>query len=149
MRRPTTAVRCPAHVLSSWADQATSAQLDELQAVCAERPERPTRDSAILILGPAGRLPLLPDATRYWGIDLLVPLGYRLEPELPESAVRRAAGADAGHLVLFEEDGFELIPRALFKPVTRAAIRLACASSRREPERHRDSASQGRERGSR
>ncbi len=39
--RPTTAVRCPAHVLSAWADQATSAQLGELQAGCAERPEGP------------------------------------------------------------------------------------------------------------
>jgi hypothetical protein len=128
LRRPTTAVRCPACVLSAWADQATSAQLGELHAVCAGGPEGPTRDSPMLILGPADRLPLLPDATRYWGIDLLVPLGYRLEPNLPESAVRRVAGADAGALVLCEDDGFELIPRSLFKPVTRAAIRLACAA---------------------
>ncbi len=92
----------------------------------------------MLILGPAGRLPLLPDATRYWGIDLLTPLGYRLEPDLPESTVRRAAGADAGSLVLWEDDGFELV-RSL-QARHSGCHSLGVCSSGREPDRHRERA---------
>jgi hypothetical protein len=129
LRRPTTALRATAHVFAEWADRATSADIASLEAVCAAGPDGLTRESPILILGTPGRLPLLPGSTRYWGADLLVPLGFRVDPELPDSVIRRAAGADTVHLVVFENHGFELIPRALFRPVNRAAIRLACGNS--------------------
>jgi hypothetical protein len=129
VRRPTTAVRSSLHVLSSWADRATSGQLAELQAVCAAGPDGLTSDSPVLVVGPPDRLPFLPGGSRYWGTDLLLPLGFRVDPELPEPAVRRAAGADAASVVLCEHDGFELIPRGLFRPDSRAAIRLACGFS--------------------
>jgi hypothetical protein len=129
LQQPTSAVRCPAHVLSSWADHATSNELALLQAICAFGPAGPTHHSPVLVVGPTAALPLVPESIRYWGTALLVPLGCRIDPELPESTVRRAAGADSGHLVVFEDDGFELIPRALFRTLSRAALRLACGMS--------------------
>ena len=73
----------------------------------------------------AGELPLLPESVRYWGTDLLVPLGFRADPELPEGAIRRVVGAGDGDLVVLDEEGFELIARDAFKPLSRAGIRLA------------------------
>jgi MoxR-vWA-beta-propeller ternary system domain bpX2 len=129
LERPASAVACGAHVLAAWADRATSMELALLQAVCAPESDGRTTRNRFLLLSTAGRLPLLPQSVRYWGRDLLVPLGYRVDPDLPESAIRRAAAADSSELLLFEDGAFERIPRALFRPVSRAAIRLACATS--------------------
>jgi hypothetical protein len=61
---------------------------------------------------------------RFWGTDLFVPLGFRVEPDLPASAIRQAAGAKPDELAVFDLDGIELIPQAVFKPLSRAAIKL-------------------------
>ena len=47
----------------------------------------------MLVIGAPGTLPLLPESVRYWGSELLVPLGFRAEPDLPEAAIRGVAGA--------------------------------------------------------
>jgi hypothetical protein len=70
-------------------------------------------------------LPPIPAAQRYWGDDVLVPTGFRLEPDLRAGVVREAAGATTQELLRFDESGAELIPRAVFEPLSRAGIRLA------------------------
>jgi hypothetical protein len=76
----------------------------------------------VLLLG--SRLPPISDAVRYWGEAVLVPLGYRPEPEVPPAALRAAAGAADEELLLLGEAGAELIPRGAFSPLTRAGVRL-------------------------
>jgi MoxR-vWA-beta-propeller ternary system protein len=121
---PASALRCPLDAISAWAERATSAQLARLTGawVGSGSPERPGAEA--LVIGPDGSLPLLPECLRFWGSDLLIPLGYRAEPDLPASAIRRAAGARADELAVLDQDGLELIPRAIFKPLSRAGIRL-------------------------
>jgi len=123
--RPATALRCSLHVLFAWAERATSSQLSSLQGAWRRASDGAKADSEALILGVPGRLPHLPESVRYWGTDLLVPLGFRVDPDLPEPAIRRVVGAGAGDLVVGDEDGFELIARGAFRPLTRASVRLA------------------------
>ena len=78
----------------------------------------------MLVTGSSESLPPVPDGVRFWGTELLVPLGFRAEPDLPASAIRRAAGARPDELAVLDEDGIELIPHAIFKPLSRAAIRM-------------------------
>ena len=113
--KPTTALVCEVAALARWADAATTA---ELAAVRAAR----DGSRAVLMGKP---LPAIPGAVRYWGDDLLVPVGHRSDPDLPPAAVRAAAGAAAGELVLLDANGAEVIPRAAFAPLTRAGVRLA------------------------
>ena len=91
--------------------------------------------SEALVLGDPGTLPLLPGSTRFWGADLLVPLGFRVDPQLPASAVRHIVGAGQDDLVLMDEKGYELVAREAFKPLTRTAIRLAREGARSGPEK--------------
>jgi MoxR-vWA-beta-propeller ternary system domain bpX2 len=123
--RPATAFRCSLHALSSWAERATSSQLSSLQAALRIASDGEGADADAFVLGAAGELPLLPESVRYWGNDLLIPVGFRAEPDLPEGAFRRVVGAGDGDLVVLDEDGFELIGREAFKPLSRASIRLA------------------------
>jgi hypothetical protein len=75
---------------------------------------------------PGGiRLPALADGLRFWGSDVLIPLGYRAEPPLAERALRAAVGAGPDDVVVMDGDGPELIPRRAFRPLRRAGIRLA------------------------
>ncbi|MDY3555908.1 hypothetical protein R5W24_005054 [Gemmata sp. JC717] len=109
-----TALACPAGALARWADVATTAELAAVRAArCGGR---------ALLLG--SRLPPLPGTTRYWGTDVFVPLGFRPDPELPEGALREAAGASHDEFLLLDETGAELIPRTAFEPLTRAGARL-------------------------
>ena len=78
----------------------------------------------MLLTGSSNSLPFMPDGLRFWGTELFVPLGFRAEPDLPASAIRSAAGARPDELAVLDEDGIELIPRAIFKPLSRAAIRM-------------------------
>jgi hypothetical protein len=51
---------------------------------------------------------------------------------LPASAIRSAAGAKPDELAVIDQNGIELIPLAIFKPLSRAAIRMIkdmCAAS--------------------
>jgi hypothetical protein len=76
--------------LTAWAEAVPSARLKALRAAC--------HDGRVLLLGT--RLPPLPGGERFWGERVLVPLGYRPEPALPESAVREALGAAEEELLL-------------------------------------------------
>ena len=122
--RPASALRCPLGALSAWAERATSAQLARLRGAWIGSGALERSGAEALVIGPEGSLPLLPDGLRFWGGDLLIPLGYRAEPDLPASAIRRAAGAGADELAVLDQDGLELIPRAILKPLSRAGIRL-------------------------
>jgi hypothetical protein len=65
----------------------------------------------------------VPDAQRFWGERVLTPLGFRPEPELPETALRAAAEVSLGELLVLTESGAEAIPEDAFAPLTRAAMR--------------------------
>jgi hypothetical protein len=110
-----TALACPLPDLARWVDTATTAELAAVRAArCGDR--------AVLL---GSRLPAVASGTRFWGSELLVPVGYRPEPDLPTAAVRAAVGAEDGEVVLLDHDGAELIPKAAFEPLTRAGLRLA------------------------
>lgn len=115
--KPATALACRTAALATWADTATTM---ELAAVRAAR-----SDGRAVLLGP--KLPAIPGAVRFWGDDFFVPVGFRPDPDLPPVALRAAVGATADELVFLSESGAELIPRAAFEPLTRAAVRLAVA----------------------
>jgi hypothetical protein len=121
---PASALRCPLGVLSAWAERATSAQLAALKGAWINSGSQEPSGAEALLIGPEGSLPLLPVGLRFWGALLLIPLGYRAEPDLPASAIRRAAGAGADDLAILDQNGIELIPRAILKPLCRAGIRL-------------------------
>jgi len=131
--RPATAMRCSIDELAAWADSATSSRLSRLEGVWRACSSGDENQSAVLVLGDPGTLPLLPRSTRFWGADLLVPLGFRLEPELPAPAVRHVVGAGKDDIVLMDEKGYELIARKAFKPLARSSIRLAQEGARCGP----------------
>jgi hypothetical protein len=115
--RPASALRCSLGVLATWADSATTMQIESLQAArCGER---------VLLLGK--RLPPLADAERFWGSRVLVPLGWRPEPALPESALVEALGLLGEDIALLGESGTEVLSRNDLQPLTRAGVRLAAA----------------------
>ncbi len=113
--QPATALRCPLAALRTWADTATTAELAGVSGLVSG-------DRAALF-GPT--LPALPDAVRFHGSDVLLPVGFRLEPDLPVAVVRAATGAEAGEVVMVTDEGWERIPRDRAEPLTRAGLRLA------------------------
>jgi hypothetical protein len=113
--RPTTVLRCPIAALRPWADTATSA---EIAAVRAAR----NGDAAWLM---GSKLPAIVGAERFWGDRVLIPLGFRADPDWPEAALREAAGVGPDETLVLAEQGSEAIPADAFKPLTRAAIRRA------------------------
>ncbi len=135
--RPASALRCTPRTLAAWAEHATSAALGAVTGAWI-RPEAPDGpDGLVLLTGPARSLPPLEEGVRFWGTELLLPLGFRAEPDLPHSAIRRAAGATSDDLAVLDDEGIEVIPRAIFKPLSRAAVRLMLLGERgiagREP----------------
>jgi hypothetical protein len=114
-----TAQRCSAHDLLRWADAATTAELAAVRGARA--------GGRVMLLG--ARLPPLPTATRFWGNEVLVPLGFNADPDLPEPVLREAVGARAGELLVLDEAGAEVIPLAAFEPLTRAGVRLGVRQS--------------------
>ena len=113
--RPSIALRCPIEALGAWADLATSAEIERLEASAA--------GGLALVVGRP--LPAVAGAERFWGGLVLLPLGFRVEPELPEPAVRRALGASGGDRLLFTDGGAEVVPADAFRALSRASVRLA------------------------
>jgi hypothetical protein len=113
--RPASALECGVKALAEWAEMAPSAWLGSLQA--AHSSDR------VMIRGR--RLPPLGEGRRFWGNAVLVPLGLRPEPDLPETALRAALGAGDEELLVLTSDGFEIVPVAAVRPLSRAGIRLA------------------------
>jgi MoxR-vWA-beta-propeller ternary system domain bpX2 len=131
--RPATALRCTLGALETWADSATSAQLGALMAAWTMGSDGDETASGgapeVLVMGAAGTVPLLPQGVRFWGTEVLVPVGFRAVPDLPAPALLGAFGAKAGELAVLEADGFELIAHTAFEQLARAGIRLACAAT--------------------
>ena len=117
--RPTTAALCPLVELGRWADSAPSAEIEAVRGAI--------RDDSALLVGRA--LPGWPGSTRYWGLRVLVPIGFETRPSLPESALLEALGASGEEVLRLVPDGerleVEVIPLAAFRPLSRAGIRLA------------------------
>jgi hypothetical protein len=113
--RPPTALRCSMEDLTRWVDGATSQQMGRLEAARGGK----------LVLLRGQQLPLIANSERWWGDAILIPLGFRAEPSLPESILRDALQIPAGSLVIISEQGVELVPRIAFSRVTRAGVRLA------------------------
>jgi hypothetical protein len=114
--RPTRALCCRLAELAAWAEYATSRQLAGLQAAIDEVGQ-------VLVLGET--LPPLPTGTRFWGGRLLVPLGWRIEPDCGPEALCQAAGLGPDEMGLWTDAGVEALDRAAFRPLTRAGVRLA------------------------
>ena len=75
----------------------------------APRPEAIRGEAEVLLLGPAFRLPSPHHSQRFWGNDVLIPLGYRACTELSERALHAAVGAEPDELVVLDDEGPELI----------------------------------------
>jgi hypothetical protein len=117
--RPVTAVRCVVSALARWADAATTAELAAVRAArCGDR---------ALLLG--GRLPVVAGGERFWGDRVLVPVGFRPEPALPDGVIRAACGVELEELLILDAAGAEAVPDAAFAPLTRAGVRLALSST--------------------
>jgi hypothetical protein len=113
--RRATALRCTLAEMGRWADRATTAELQSVSAALL--------DDNVLLRGK--RLPALPRGDRFWGNRVLVLLGLRPEPDLPESALRKVLRMSETELALLEEKSVELVPSEALQPLSRAAIRLA------------------------
>jgi MoxR-vWA-beta-propeller ternary system domain bpX2 len=111
--RPTTALRCSLAALQTWADVALSADIVHIKAA--------RNGDVCWLLG--SKLPSLAGAERFWGDRVLVPLGYRAEPDWSEAALREAANVGPDELLILTLDANEAIPSDAFRPLSRAAIR--------------------------
>jgi hypothetical protein len=117
--RPATSLVCSVEALVRWADVATTAELATVRAArCGSR---------AILLGP--RLPSLAGAVRFWGTDVLVPVGFRPEPDLPPAVLREASGAELDELLVLDETGAEVIPKGAMETLTRAGVRLGAAQT--------------------
>jgi hypothetical protein len=117
--RETTALLCSLEVLGRWAESAPTAQLAALHAArCG---------GMVLLLGRS--LPPLSGGERFWGGRVLMPLGYRVEPRLPASALAEALRLKTDELLLLHREQREVLPRSVFQPLTRASVRLALRES--------------------
>jgi hypothetical protein len=115
-RRPASAMLCAPATLAAWADMAPTAKIAGLSAA--------RLGLAVLLTGQD--LPPI-EGERFWGDDLLCPLGWAPDPALPESALLQAIGANAGELVLMRRESIDIIPRTVLRPLTRASARLGAA----------------------
>jgi MoxR-vWA-beta-propeller ternary system domain bpX2 len=122
--RPASGLRCSLSSLRSWAERATSSQLAALYGAWIGPDSPGGSESQVFLTGSSEALPVLPEGVRFWGTDLLVPLGLRVEPNLPAAAIRRAVGARHDELAVIDADGIELIPRTVFARLSRASIRM-------------------------
>lgn len=113
--RPTTAIRCSVSALREWAESAPTGEISAIQGA--------RNGDVAWLIGSA--LPAIPDAERFWGERVLIPLGFRAEPDWPESALREAANVGANEILVLTQQFTEAIPEDAFRPLTRAAIRRA------------------------
>ncbi|MGE3804126.1 MAG: hypothetical protein AB7K24_05570 [Gemmataceae bacterium] len=117
-RQRASAVLTSLAVLEAWAEQLPAAALETLRALrCGNE---------VLIVGR--KLPVLAEARRFWGASILVPMGQRLEPRVPEKALRAALGVADNELLLFDEGGVEVLPGDDFEPLSRGSIKRALGS---------------------
>lgn len=101
--------------LQAWADGVSAVRLATFRTA--------VDGATVLLVGP--RLPLLADSTRFWGRRVLVPLGFRPEPALPESALADVLRLGGEDVALLRGDGVDVVPARALRPLTRAGLRLA------------------------
>jgi hypothetical protein len=117
--RPTSAALYRLVPLTHWIEHVPTPRLKGIQAArCGNQ---------VLLLGD--RLPLLAESERFWGSDVLMPLGYRPDPFLPERALRDALAASKDEVILWDQDGVERIDRRAFAPLSRAGVRLVAQAA--------------------
>lgn len=124
LARLASGLRCSLSILRFWAERATSSQLAALCGAWIGPDSGAATEAQVFLTGSSESLPVLPEGVRFWGTDLLVPLGLRVEPNLPAAAIRRATGARHDELAVIDQDGIELIPRTVFGRLSRASIRM-------------------------
>ncbi len=118
--RAKSALLCQAKMLLDWAESAPTAVLARFRAAhCGDQ---------VLLIGQA--LPAIPGGEPFWGNRVLVPLGYQTEPSLAESVLAEVLGASPQEWILFHLEGIELIPETVFRPLTRAGVRLLLAETK-------------------
>lgn len=125
-QRPSTAALCPLVELGRWAELAPSHAIESIRGAIQG-------DQAFLL----GRgLPPWPGSTRYWGERILVPIGFQVRPSLPEKAILDALGSSGLEVFCFFADEnqaaaaiIEAIPFDVFRPLSRAGVRLALRAS--------------------
>jgi hypothetical protein len=111
---PTSALLCPALELRTWADTATSHELAQVRGA--------SWGTQVLLVGAP--LPAVASGERFWGERVLIPLGYRPEPDLAESVLVSLLGLQSGELALFRPGGVTVLPDDALELLTRAALRL-------------------------
>jgi hypothetical protein len=121
--RPASAMRCALAALGRWIESAPTAEIAALTAAWS--------GSEVIVRGTP--LPTIAGSERFWGELLLVPLGFRPEPSLPEPALRRALCVKDAALLVLSDQGIQEVPREAFGPLTRAGVRLALAVEGRQP----------------
>ncbi len=126
--RPTTAALGPLVGLASWVDVAPSAEIETVRGAI--------RGDSALLLGPM-RFDWQ-GSSRYWGDRLLVPIGFEVRPALPEATILEALGDPTRELFrVVAGDGpglkleVEAVPLEVFRPLTRAGVRLALVGAGR------------------
>lgn len=113
--RPATALRCAVAALRPWADRALTAEIAGVKAArCGD---------VAWLLG--GSLPVIPGAERFWGERVLVPLGWRPDPDWPEATLREAAAVGPDELLVLTPGAAEAISTDAFKLLTRGTVRRA------------------------
>jgi hypothetical protein len=112
--RPTAALRTTTAALAEWAATATTAEMARLQAARS--------GDVVWLLGQG--VPHLA-GERFWGESVLVPLGFRPEPDWPPAALRECSGVAGDELLVLAPDAAEALPRSAFRPLTRAGARRA------------------------
>jgi hypothetical protein len=117
-RREVTAILCGLTKLAAWADKVPLNRIRGLEA--ARLGDR------VLVRG--AKLPAMAGAERFWGDRVLLPLGSRLQPEVPASAMCDALGLTSNELLLWSEAGLEAIDCDCFRALSRASIKLALES---------------------
>ena len=89
-----------------WADGALTADIEALTAA--------RRGGEVWLTGE--QLPALAGGERFWGKRVLVPLGFRPDPDWPESALLAAAECGDDEALILTADGAEVLPRSAFAP---------------------------------
>lgn len=113
--QPTSAMICLLQDLVHWMDAIPSSRLAALQGAR-------NRDRTF-VLGP--RLPLLPFSQRLWGDTILKPLGFRLEPDLPDRVVHECLNLTEENLLIIVEGQCDVLCRSDLRPLNRASLKLA------------------------
>jgi len=111
--RTASALRCTWSDFVRWADTATTFSIERLEAAKS--------DDVVWLRGE--HLPPIAKSERFWGERLLLPLGFRAEPDWPESMLLAIADVPSSDVVVVLPNAIEIIPANAWGPVSRAAIR--------------------------